>query len=158
LVTPWDPTNERLDWLAGLTAGSGVATTWMGRTNLDVLAAQRQSLVSYYFGDGGHELKRLLADALQAGRDLPRTDAAEDLLAAAIARQRSIAATLTQLDPFYRYEVDIRTGRIRDLPWDADADTPRLATPDTSNSTTNTMRYYASSLCLPSRHGYGPSP
>jgi hypothetical protein len=95
LVTPWNPTNERLDWLAGLTAGSGVATTWMGRTNLDVLAAQRQSLVSYYFGDGGHELKRLLADALQAGRDLPHTDAAEDLLAAAIARQRSIAATLT---------------------------------------------------------------
>jgi hypothetical protein len=53
LVTPWDPTNERLDWLAELTAGSGIPTKWMGRTNLDVLAAQRQSLVSYYFGDGG---------------------------------------------------------------------------------------------------------
>ena len=58
----------------------------------------------------------------------PGIEAAEDLLAAAIARQRSIAATLTQLDPFYRYEVDIRTGRVRDLPWKADAQTsPGLA-------------------------------
>src|SRR5258706_16200804 len=55
---PWDPTNERLDWLAELTAGSGVPTRWMGRTNLDVLAAQRQSLVSYYYGDGGQQLQR----------------------------------------------------------------------------------------------------
>jgi hypothetical protein len=51
LVTPWDPTNERLDWLAEVTAGRGIATKWTGRTNLDVLAARRQPLVSYYFGE-----------------------------------------------------------------------------------------------------------
>jgi len=83
----------------------------MGRTNLDVLAAQRQSLVSY-------------------------------LLAAAIARQRSIAATLTQLDPFYRYEVDIRTGRVRTYRGKPTHRRHRdLRTPSTSSSMTSTTRY-----------------
>src|SRR5262249_20191486 len=110
-----------------LTASIGVPTRWMGRTNLDV-AAQRQSLVSYYFGDGCQQLQRLLADALQGGCDLPRTEPPEDLLATAVARQRAIAATLSTLDPFYRYEFDMRTGRVRDMPWNADATTsPGLA-------------------------------
>jgi hypothetical protein len=131
----------------------------MGRTNLDVLAAQRPSLVSYYFGDGGQQLQRLLADALQGGRDLPRTDPADDLLAAAIARQRSITTTLNQLDPFYRYELDIRTGRMRDLPWDADVETvPRLAYAQYQQLDRSTMRYFDLSPYPPNRRGCGPSP
>jgi len=124
LVTPWNPTNDRLDWLDQLTTGAGIPCRWMGRTNLDVMAAQRPSLIDYYFGDGGQRLQRLIADALQGGRDLPPGVPAEDMLAAAVARQRSIVVSLNELDPFYRYELDIRTGALRDQPWDADTRGP----------------------------------
>jgi len=124
LVMPWNPTHDRLDWLDELTADAGIPCRWMGRTNLDVLAAQRPSLVDYYFGDGGQRVQRLMADALQGGREMPVGVPAEDMLAAAVERQRSIVGSLNELDPFYRYEVDIRTGAVRDQPWDADTRRP----------------------------------
>ncbi|WP_433437732.1 hypothetical protein [Nonomuraea sp. CA-141351] len=42
----------------------------MGGSTLDVLAADNPALVEYYFGDGGQRLARLMADALQGGRDV----------------------------------------------------------------------------------------
>ncbi|MFI7210927.1 hypothetical protein ACIBP4_04505 [Micromonospora maritima] len=120
LVTPWNPTNERLDWLAELTAEAPFPCRWMGGTNLDVLAARHPELVDYYFGDGGERLHRLMADALQGGRDLPRGVPPQDMLAAAVERQRAIVTNLDQVDPFYRYELEIRTGVVGDLPWDTE--------------------------------------
>jgi hypothetical protein len=99
LVTPWEPSNPRLDWLAELTAGRGIRTGWMGGSTLDSMAADNPALVEYYFGDGGQRLHRLMADALQGGRDVPQGVPTEDLLQAVITRQRSLAATLNEVDP-----------------------------------------------------------
>ncbi|MEU1734202.1 hypothetical protein [Streptosporangium sp. NPDC020145] len=124
LVTPWNPTNERLDWLERLTTGHGIRTHWMGGITLDGLAAGNPALVEYYFGDGGQRLARLMADALQGGRDLPQAAPGEDLLQAIITRQRSLATALNEVDPFYRYEVQIRSGRVREQAWDGDLHSP----------------------------------
>ncbi|MEV0169108.1 hypothetical protein [Nonomuraea fuscirosea] len=124
LVTPWEPTNPRLDWLAQLTAGHGIPTRWMGGRTLDGLAAGNPALVEYFFGDGGQRLARLMAEALQGGREVPPGAPAEDLLDAVIARQRSLATALNEVDPFYRYEVQIRSGRVREQAWDGDLHSP----------------------------------
>lgn len=124
LVTAWEPTNERLDWLEQLTTGHGIRTHWMGGTTLDGLAADNPALVEYYFGDGGQRLARLMADALQGGRDLPQGVPSEDLLQAVIARQRSLATALNEVEPFYRYEVQIRSGRVHEQARDGDLHSP----------------------------------
>ncbi|MFC4016125.1 hypothetical protein ACFOY2_53565 [Nonomuraea purpurea] len=101
-----------LDWLEELTAGHGIRTHWMGGITLDGMAADNPALVEYYFGDGGQRLHRLMADALQGGRDVPQGAPGEDLLEAAVARQRSLAAALNEVDPFYRYDIQARHGRV----------------------------------------------
>jgi hypothetical protein len=120
LVTPWEPTNERLEWLEELTAEGGIRTSWMGGATLDGMASQRPSLVDYYFGDGGQRLQRLMADALQGGREVPHGAPAGDLLDAIVARHRSLNTALNDVDPFYRYELEIRKGLLHDQPWDID--------------------------------------
>ncbi|MFF4617713.1 hypothetical protein [Nonomuraea jabiensis] len=88
----------------------------MGGITLDGLAAENPALVDYYFGDGEQRLGRLMANALHGGRDVP----GGNLLQAITARQRSLAAALDEVDPFYRYEVQIRSGRVREQAWDVD--------------------------------------
>lgn len=123
LVTPWEPTNPRLDWLAQLTADHGIPTRWMGGRTLDGLAADNPALVEYFFGDGGQRLARLMAQALQGGREVPAGVPAEDLLDAVIARQRGLATALNEVDPFYRYDVQVRPGRVDQQTWDGDLHT-----------------------------------
>ncbi|MEV0195307.1 hypothetical protein [Nonomuraea sp. NPDC050691] len=122
LVMPWDPTNTRLEWLERLTAGSGLRIGWMGRAQLNGMAAHFPALVSARFGDGGQELKRLLTQAFQIGRDMPNLAGtpAEDLLAAAVERYEGLASALTNVDPFYRYEFEVREGQVNEQLWDAD--------------------------------------
>jgi hypothetical protein len=120
LVTPWEPTNPRLDWLEELTAGRGIRTGWMGGRALDGLIADNPALVEYFFGDGGERLHRLMAEVLRGGRDLPQGVPVEDLLQAVIDRQRGLATALNEVDPFYRYEVQLRLGRVSEQAWDAD--------------------------------------
>ncbi len=120
LVTPWEPTNQRLDWLEKLTAGRGIRTGWMGGRTLDGLIAQNPALVEYFFGDGGERLHRLMADILRGGRNFPQGVPAEDLLQEVIDRQCGLASTLNEVDPFYRYEVHVRSGRVSEQAWDAD--------------------------------------
>ncbi|WP_344242537.1 hypothetical protein [Actinocorallia libanotica] len=127
LVTPWEPSNERLEWLEELTAGCGIRVSWMGGRILDGMAAENPALVDYFFGDGGRRLERLMTMALHGGQDVPQGAAGEDLLAAIVSRQQSLAASLNEVDPFYRYEVQVRTGRVKDLEWDADLNTDPLA-------------------------------
>lgn len=61
-----------------------------------------------------------MTDALQGGREMPRGVAAEDMRVAVVALQYGILASLNEFDPFYRHELDIRTGAVRDQPWDID--------------------------------------
>ncbi len=115
LVTPWNPTNERLEWLQNLTSAAGLdEVTWLGRTNLDVRASQNSRLVDYYFGDGRSRTEELMAQALSAARELPDSEG-EDLLSAIGARQRALASALDEVDPFYHYASEIRVGRLGSL-------------------------------------------
>jgi hypothetical protein len=127
LVCPWNPTNERLDWLRQLTAGSGFPTDWMDRAKLEAMAAENPALIDFYFGDGGERLHRLLTDAFRGGRDLPEGSAAEDLLEAVSSRLIALSAALNEVDPFYRYELEIRAGRVQDEPIQASMRTPSHA-------------------------------
>ncbi|MEV0274340.1 hypothetical protein AB0H43_36695 [Hamadaea sp. NPDC050747] len=120
LVTPWDPTNERLEWLDGLTAGAGVPSRWVGRAALDGMASRHPRLIGYYFGDGGAQILELMAATTAAGKELQSDLPADALLEAVVLRQRHLARALSEVDPFYRYSIDVRAGRMADLPFDAD--------------------------------------
>jgi hypothetical protein len=127
LVCPWNPTNERLDWLRGLTANVSFPTHWMGRATLEALAAENPALVEYYFGDGGERLHRLLTNAFRCGDPLPRGVPAEDLLDSITARMVALSTALNDVDPFYRYEIEIRVGRVSDEPMEVALLTPTNA-------------------------------
>lgn len=114
LVMPWDPTNERLEWLAALTADSGVQTDWIGRNQLDFLAADNPQLVAYFQGDGAAQLQHLLASALRAGSPPPEGAAGDALLDAVVERHTALATSLDEVDPFYRYELEVRPGPLPD--------------------------------------------
>jgi hypothetical protein len=45
LVMPWEPTNERLDWLAAMVSDTGPGSEWLGRVRLDGLASKHPKLV-----------------------------------------------------------------------------------------------------------------
>jgi hypothetical protein len=100
-------------------AESGFPTDWMGRATLDAMAAENPALVDFYFGDGGERLHRLLTDAFRGGRDLPDGIAADDLLQAVSTRLIALSAALSEVDPFYRYEIEIRAGNLQDEPIEA---------------------------------------
>jgi hypothetical protein len=104
-------------------AGHGIRTDWLGGATLDGLAAQNPALVEYFFGDGGQRLHRLMADVLRAGSALPQGRPAEDLLEALTSKVQGLAASLNEVDPFYRYEVQIRAGRVDEQAWEADLHT-----------------------------------
>lgn len=114
LVMPLDPTNEALEWLEELVADSGIAHEWIGRTQLDAWAAENPRLVDYYFGDGAERLLVLMQQAITAGRQPPAGTAPEALLAAVQEQTVSLTAALDEIDPFYRYEVEVRAGTIPD--------------------------------------------
>ena len=114
LACPLDPSNERLDWLRELTKDSGVPVNWLDRTALDAMAAEHPALVAYFFAGGEERLHRHLANAFQAARDVPEDAATEDLLAAVTTRLLSLQKVLDEVDPFYRYELEIRAGRVKD--------------------------------------------
>lgn len=115
LLMPWDPTREQLEWFQQLTKGYDFKCDWWGLSHLDGLAAKHPHVVDYYFGDGGNEVKRLMADVLDLRRDVSREHSDEDLTQRLIDRQQQITKALTENDPFYKYVVDIRSGDARSL-------------------------------------------
>lgn len=112
LVMPWNPTTERHSWLLDkVTAGVEIERDWLGRGSLDVWAASNPGLVEYFFGNGRERMMELLASALNGARDIPDISG-DALLDAALTRERELARQLDQVDPFYRYEIAIRHGRL----------------------------------------------
>lgn len=117
LAMPWDPSREALEWLQGLPPETPYAKNWMGRTRLDVLAAENPQLVAYYFGDGASRVQELLTLGIEAGR--PTTSLVEsDLLKGVLTRHEALAKVLDEIDPFYSYEIAVRAGK---LPTEAQA-------------------------------------
>jgi len=117
LVCPWDPTTERRCWLIEdvTAADQGEFTIgWLGRTQLDVMAAHNPRLVDYYFGGGRDRTIELVALALANGAPDVDIDTGSDLLDAAVTRQSGQLTLLNETDPFYRYEVEVRSGQIEE--------------------------------------------
>src|SRR5579875_1722839 len=112
LVTPWDPSNERREWLERLTSDSEIATHWMGRTQLDVLAAQNPRVVDYYLGDGARQWQELMASAIAGAKEPPSGAGGQALLDAISGRHEALADALNEVDPFYRYEIEVVAGGI----------------------------------------------
>jgi hypothetical protein len=110
LALPWNPSPEALDWFEALTADCGFEVHWLGRTQLDVLAAQRPDIVDYFLGNGADEVKRLMAEAMRGGASTDAAEAGEELLSAVVDRQRHLASALDAVDPFYEYQVEVRSG------------------------------------------------
>lgn len=111
LVLPLEPTRENLSWLRELTSGSGIETSWIGRARMDGWAANNPRLAEYFFGDGGQKWHELMALAFSGGRPLDATEG-EPLLASVRERSAALSQALDEVDPFYRYEIEMRTGNL----------------------------------------------
>jgi len=121
LALPYNPTPENLDWFEKLTGDSGITTQWYGRTQLDTWAADFPQLVDYYFGNGRQRSEQLLLDliSIQDNPASPSQDIDSPLLEtlrnSLLAKATKITNMLDEVDPFYRYECEIRIGGIEEL-------------------------------------------
>ncbi|WP_068479744.1 hypothetical protein [Pseudoclavibacter helvolus] len=115
LVLPLDPTPENESWFAELTEGSGVTTRWIGRTTLDAWAADNPKIAAYFFGDGEQRLHDLMATALSGGQP-PTADGVDPLLSSIQDRMLQLSHALDEVDPFYRYEIEVRSGSLNEPP------------------------------------------
>ena len=121
LALPCNPTPENQDWFEKLTGDSGITTQWYGRTQLDTWAADSPQLVDYYFGDGRQRSEQLLLDliSIQDNPTSPSQDIdyplLETLRNSFLAKATKITNMLDEVDPFYRYECEIRIGGVEEL-------------------------------------------
>jgi hypothetical protein len=114
LVLPLEPTPQNEQWLEELTRGSGIETRWIGRATLDGWAATSPKLTDYFFGDGGRRLHDLMSLAFSGAQPLAEDDG-EPLLTSIQDRMTSLSRALDEIDPFYRYEIEVRTGNLQDV-------------------------------------------
>lgn len=114
LVMPLEPTPRNVAWLKELTAGVDFETRWIGRATLDGWASDAPRLTDFIFGDGGSRWHELMAQALSAGRSVVADDG-DPLLGAVQDRMRVLSTSLDEVDPFYRYEIEVRSGSPEDL-------------------------------------------
>lgn len=115
LVLPLEPTPQNETWLEELTQGSEIEIRWIGRALLDGWAADNPRLTDYFFGDGGRRLHELMALAFSGARP-PADDEGEPLLTSIQDRMRDLNRALDEVDPFYRYEIEVRSGDFSELP------------------------------------------
>lgn len=112
LVMPWNPTPERHSWMLNeLTAGASIERDWLGRGPLDTWSANNPALADYFFGNGLSHMMELLASAINGAREIPEVSGTP-VLDAVLAREKELARQLDAVDPFYRYEVAVRSGRL----------------------------------------------
>jgi len=120
LTMPLDPTNENLEWLAGLTAGHGLLAQWRGLNFLEGLAVGYPSIVDYYLRDGKDRLQAALESLTTVLRTTMRTGPAEagaDGPAGALEPAeavRPLAAlhdVLNEHDPHFAYDYAVDTAR-----------------------------------------------
>jgi hypothetical protein len=111
LVTPWNPTTGRYDWMLELTDGVGIERDWLGHGSLDVWSSQNPALQEYFFGNGQNRTLELVASALSSDREIAELTG-EPLIDAVATRELDLARQLDEVDPFYRYESSVRLGRL----------------------------------------------
>lgn len=118
LTLPLNPTNENLEWLAGVTADAGFPCEWRGLDFLEGLAAKYPDVVDYYLGNGKQRLDRAivaLTDVLRLSQWLTgatasssQTDPAAPLQPSeTISGLRALHETLNKYDPHFRYDFSV---------------------------------------------------
>lgn len=115
LVLPLDPTPQNLTWFENLTTGSGIVSHWIGRATLDGWAAENPKLTDYFFGDGNRRTLELLASVVSTVNPAA-AQGGEALLDSVGARLAGLSDLLDEVDPFYRYELEVKTGSINEPP------------------------------------------
>lgn len=113
LVLPLEPTPQNEAWFKKLTADVDFEINWVGRALLDAWAADDPKLTAYFFGGGEDRLHELMATAL-SGSQQPQGEG-DPLLGSIQGRMQALGASLDEVDPFYRYELELRTGKVTDL-------------------------------------------
>lgn len=113
LVMPWDPTNEAFDKLQTITGNTKINVSWIGRTQLNNLAANNPKVIEYYLGNGANRITDLMNKVFLAGSPPENNGNLLDNI-----RQRAILLqdSLDEVDPFYRYEIEVRNGKVTDNP------------------------------------------
>ncbi|MFN6549081.1 Rho termination factor N-terminal domain-containing protein [Mycolicibacterium septicum] len=106
LVMPWDPTAEREEWFANLTAGAEFPCKWKGLSHLNGWAGENQRLVEYFFGNGVTRLETLIA-TLISGSPVAEGGSAESMLEAVCRRYQELQLLLDDISPFYRYRLSL---------------------------------------------------
>ncbi|MER5323191.1 hypothetical protein [Streptosporangium roseum] len=77
--------------------------------------------MEYFFGNGAVRLQELMTQAMYGGSRIEPGLGSRGLLDGVVNRYASLATALNEVDPFYTCKIEVRDGRLRDLPWD-DAD------------------------------------
>lgn len=113
LVLPLEPTPQNETWFNEVTSGAGFEVNWVGRAILDAWAAADPKLTAYFFGGGEDRLHDLMATAL-SGAQPPHGDG-DPLLSSIQQRMQALGSALDEVDPFYRYELELRSGNLADL-------------------------------------------
>lgn len=109
LVMPWDPTNEALDKLQTITGNTKISVSWIGRTQLNNLAANNPKVIEYYLGNGANRITDLMNKAILAGSP-PENNG--NLLDSIQQRAILLQNSLDKVDSFYRYEIEVRNGKV----------------------------------------------
>lgn len=106
LVMPLDPTPENIEWFESLTDKHPFECRWTGLSELDSYAAENSVLVEYHFGDP-EPMQRTITELLHAGSPVMPGLPPESRLDAISTKMATLAKSLDDLDPHYRYEVEL---------------------------------------------------
>jgi len=113
LVLPLDPTPQNRKWFESLTGGESFRTSWIGLTEIDGWAAEMPRVADYYFNGDRDAVLALAKTFLDATH--------QDITSEAGLRKRlsSIQETLDTIDPNYRFDFQVMSGSIGDMPTSA---------------------------------------
>lgn len=105
LVVPIDPTPKEHEWFDKLGAPFDFPLSWKGRTWLNGQMAERPFIARYFLeGDSDRVIEMLT--------QLRQEQAALTNIQDGMARLTALADKINEMDPFYRFDVDIRGGDV----------------------------------------------
>jgi len=106
LVVPIDHTPGELLWFEGLQRDFDFPLYWDGRTWLNTQMAERPFISRYFLTDERDRVLELIAQ-------LNEERAALQDLQAGVDRMRALAATINELDPYYRFDIAVRGDEVQ---------------------------------------------
>jgi hypothetical protein len=109
LVVPIDHTPKELEWFETLQREYDFPLYWDGRTWLNTQMAERPFIPRYFLTDERDRVLDLIAQLNEEHATL------EDLQTG-VERMRALAATINELDPYYRFDIAVRGDKVQVSP------------------------------------------